>query len=285
MNQEVHNLPQGLYLVSTPIGNLKDLTLRALEILKTTDRIVAEDTRSLRKLLTLHGVQSKNRSITSYHEFSKSEKLQEIIQYLEMGESIALVSEAGTPLISDPGYKLVQKVIELELPLFPIPGPSSLIAALIVSGLGTDQFHFVGFLPQAKSKRNKVLAGLKLSKATLIFFEASNKLHDRLNEMEMAFGGRRKVAICRELTKLHEEIIRGSISQAKGDISGRVLKGEIVIVVERNQDQNFDTNLEDLILTSLKQKSLKDTVNEISTVLGISKNIVYKKALELKQTK
>lgn len=284
MNQEVHNLPQGLYLVSTPIGNLKDLTLRALEILKTADRIVAEDTRSLRKLLTLHGVQSKSRSITSYHEFSKSEKLREIVRYLEMGESVALVSEAGTPLISDPGYKLVRKVIELGLPLFPIPGPSALTAALIVSGLGTDQFHFVGFLPQAKSKRNKVLVELKFSKATLIFFEASNKLHDRLTEMEIAFGGGRKVAICRELTKLHEEIIRGSISQVKGDISGRVLKGEIVIVVERNQDQNFDTNLEDLILMSLKQKSLKDTVNEISNVLGISKNIVYKKALELKQT-
>jgi 16S rRNA (cytidine1402-2'-O)-methyltransferase len=216
-----------LYIVSTPIGNLEDITLRALRILKEVDLIVAEDTRHTALLLKHFGIQ---KPLTSYFEGNELRKKESILSRLKQGDRIALVSDAGTPGISDPGFRLIQTVIENRIPIVPIPGPSAVIAALSVSGLPTDAFLFKGFLPHKSKKRKDLLKQLEEVKETLIFYESPHRLSKTLQDIVDIFGDR-EIVLTRELTKVYEEILRGKVSEIQNQIIGRKMKGEITLVI------------------------------------------------------
>ena len=220
--------PGVLYIVSTPIGNLADITLRAMEVLKQVDLIAAEDTRHTGILLKNYGITTP---LTSYHDFNKGKKAPELIQKILSGNSIALVSDAGTPGISDPGYLLIKLAIEKEIQIIPLPGPTAFISALVVSGLPTDKFVFEGFLPSKTQKRKKRLAELAPEKRTLIFYESPYRLLKFLEELKQIFGERR-ICVARELTKKFEEVKRGTISEVLEYFQKGKVKGELVVVVE-----------------------------------------------------
>lgn len=216
-----------LYLVSTPIGNRDDITLRALRVLSEVDLIAAEDTRHTRKLLKHHGLDTP---LVSYHEHNEARRVPELLKRLEQG-SLALVSDAGTPALSDPGYRLVQAAVGAGHPVVPIPGPSAPIAALVASGLPTDRFLFLGFLPRKQSERRRLLEQLVVETATLVAFEAPHRLRAALADLQASYGPDRQVAVCRELTKLHEQVHRGTLSQVQGEFADFEPRGEITLVV------------------------------------------------------
>jgi len=217
-----------LYIVSTPIGNLEDITLRALRILKEVDLIAAEDTRHTSHLLKHYDIHTP---LTSYFEGNELKKKEFILSKLKHGDRIALVSDAGTPGISDPGFRLIQLAIENQIPVVPIPGPSALISALSIAGLPTDAFLFKGFLPHKSKKRQDLLKQLKEVKETLIFYESPHRLAETLKDILETLGDREMV-LTRELTKVYEEVLRGRVSQIRSQIGERKLKGEITLVIE-----------------------------------------------------
>jgi 16S rRNA (cytidine1402-2'-O)-methyltransferase len=216
-----------LYIVSTPIGNLEDISLRALRILKEVDLIAAEDTRHTGLLLKHFGIQ---KPLTSYFQGNELKKKESILFQLRQGRRVALVSDAGTPGISDPGFRLIQTAIENQIPIVPIPGPSAVIAALSVSGLPTDAFLFRGFLPHKSKKRRDLLNELKEVRETLIFYESPHRILETLRDIFDILGDRGMV-LTRELTKVYEEILRGKVSEIQTQIGERQLKGEITLVV------------------------------------------------------
>ena len=217
-----------LFVVSTPIGNLEDITLRALRVLREVDLVAAEDTRKSGILLKHYQIKNK---LTSYHDYNKEKKTPFLITELKSGRNLAVVSDAGTPGISDPCYYLVREAIKQDIRVVPIPGSSALLSALVVSGLPTDRFVFEGFLPQKKSKRVKRLKELSSEKRTLIFFESPHRLIRTIEDLKEIFGERR-IVVARELTKKFEEIIRGKVTDVENDLKKRKIKGEMVIVVE-----------------------------------------------------
>ena len=217
-----------LFLVATPIGNLEDITLRALRVLREASLIATEDTRSTRHLLEHFGI---NQPMLSYFEHNKLARLDRILAALEVGD-VALVSEAGTPLLSDPGYELLQAAIERGIPVVPLPGPSALLTALSVSGLATDRFLFLGFLPRRAAQRRQALAEVAGLRATLVWFEAPHRLRGALADAQAVLGGGRRCAVCRELTKLHEEVWRGTLAEAAAEWQARAPRGEFTLVVE-----------------------------------------------------
>ncbi len=223
-----------LYVVSTPIGNLKDITLRALEVLGSCSIIAAEDTRESGKILARFEIHVP---MTSYHDFNKEEKAPVLVERMRQGESVALVCDAGTPTISDPGYYLINRAIEAGIPVIPIPGPSAAIAALAVSGLPTDRFVFEGFLSKKSGQRAARLSKLAEEARTLVFFESPFRIQKILAEIAEAFGGGRRAVLAREMTKLHEEIIRGTLSEICAKIAQRRLKGEITLVIEGKRER------------------------------------------------
>ena len=239
-------MPGILYLVSTPIGNLEDLTFRAHRILHEVSVIAAEDTRHTQKLCRHYQIHTR---LTSYHDFNKEEKTPVLLELLQDDKSIALVSDAGTPLISDPGYYLVTRAIAINVPIVPIPGPSSLIAALSVAGLPTDAFTFIGFLPKKSAARTRLLQTLQEDNKTIILFETPHRIKATLLAIQEIFGDRR-IVIGRELTKTHEEIIRGTAREILESNSSRVLKGEMTLVIQgkekrakkRRQDRQPEFN-------------------------------------------
>jgi 16S rRNA (cytidine1402-2'-O)-methyltransferase len=216
-----------LYIVSTPIGNLEDITLRALRILKDADLIAAEDTRHTGLLLRHFGIQTQ---LTSYFEGNELKKREFILSRLREGSQIALVSDAGTPGVSDPGFRLLQTAIQNQIPVIPIPGPSAVTTALSVSGLPTDAFLFKGFLPHRSKKRRDLLRELEGTKETLIFYESPHRIHETLKDILETLGDR-EIVLAREMTKIHEEILRGKVSDILNPIEKRRLKGEITLVV------------------------------------------------------
>ena len=222
-----HSKKGTLYIVSTPIGNLEDITLRALRIFKEVDLIAAEDTRRTYLLLKHFGIQTP---LTSYFEGNELKKKELILSRLRLGDCIALVSDAGTPGISDPGYRLIQLVIENQIPVVPIPGPSAVIAALSVAGLPTDAFLFKGFLPHKSKKRRDLLKGLEEVRETLIFYESPHRLTETLKDIIEILGDREMV-LTRELTKIYEEVLRGKVSEIQHQITEGKLKGEMTLVV------------------------------------------------------
>ncbi len=214
-----------LYVIATPIGNLEDISLRALRILREVKLIAAEDTRTTRRLLTAYDIKTP---LTSYHEHSKRAKLDYILDYLEK-EDLALVSEAGMPGLSDPGYELIVSAIERGISVVPVPGASAVITALVVSGLPTDQFVYVGFLPRRKGQRQRLLNSIAEERRTIVAFETRHRLTEVLNEIEEILGDRR-LCVCRELTKVYEEIFRGRVSQAREHFAEP--RGEFSLVIE-----------------------------------------------------
>ena len=221
-------LPKGtLYIVSTPIGNREDITLRALRILKEVDLIAAEDTRHTGLLLKHFGIQAP---LTSYFEGNEFKKKEFILSKLMQGERVALVSDAGTPGISDPGFRLVQAAVESRIAIVPIPGPSAMIVALSVSGLPTDAFLFRGFLPHKMKKRRDLLKELADVRETLIFYESPHRIFETLQDISEVLGDR-EIVLTRELTKIYEEILRGKVSEIQIQIGGRKLRGEITLVI------------------------------------------------------
>jgi 16S rRNA (cytidine1402-2'-O)-methyltransferase len=268
-----------LYIVSTPIGNLEDITLRALRTLGEVDLIAAEDTRHSLKLLNHYGI---SKPMISY--WGEREKIRsvEIIRRLQAGQTVALISDAGTPGISDPGAVVVRKAIEENIKVVPVPGPSALIAALSLSGLPTDVFTFIGFLPPKKTMRKKILKDLSLEKSTLVFYEAPHRLVETLNDMDQVFGGR-KAALIKEITKMHEEILRGKISEIIGALQERRIAGEYVIVLEGRPETNKVTIADALEeIDSLMKKGLKrkEAVKKIAADYELSSKELYGKSLD-----
>src|SRR6185369_11066497 len=218
-----------LYLVATPIGNLADITHRAIDVLKTVSVIAGADTRHTRKLLQHYGLETKT---VSYHEHNEQERARQLIELLREGKDVAVVSDAGTPSISDPGYRLVRAAIENEVRVVPVPGPSALISALIAAGLPTDEFFFGGFLPPRSNARRTRLTELRSVPGTLIFYEAPHRLAETLKDALETLGEREAV-VARELTKLHEEIRRGRLSELAQHYSKEDPRGEIVLLIDR----------------------------------------------------
>jgi 16S rRNA (cytidine1402-2'-O)-methyltransferase len=216
-----------LYIVSTPIGNLEDITLRALRVLKEVDLVAAEDTRHTAHLLRHFGIETP---LTSFFEGNEIRKKEMILSRLGRGEQIALVSDAGTPGISDPGFRLIRAAIEQEFPVVPIPGPSAVVTALSVSGLPTDAFLFKGFLPNKPGRRRNVLQTLTEGRETLLFYESPHRVIDSLKDILDVLGDR-EMAFCRELTKIYEEVKRGKVSEVLKEIEARPVKGEITLVI------------------------------------------------------
>jgi 16S rRNA (cytidine1402-2'-O)-methyltransferase len=220
-----------LYIIGTPIGNLQDITLRALEVMRGVSIIAAEDTRHTRKLLNYFNIQA---TVISYHDHNKEEKAPVLVAELKAGRSVALVSDAGTPGISDPGYFLINCCIRDSISVVPVPGPSAFLAALSVSGLPTDSFLFEGFLPRKQTARLRRLEEIKDQSRTVLFYESPHRIVRCLEDLLAVFGDRRAV-VARELTKSHEEVLRGRLSKLIPALSGRTVRGEITLVVEGNR--------------------------------------------------
>lgn len=273
-----------LYIVATPIGNLSDISKRAEQVLYDVDLIAAEDSRHARTLLDQVGFKGK---VVAYHDFSDQAKAQQLIDKLQSGQSIALISDAGTPLISDPGYKLVRAAREHDLMVIPIPGPSAVSAALSVAGLPTDRFSFEGFLPSKKTARQKQLATLVNESRTLVFFESTHRIEDCLVDMSDAFGESRVVFLAREMTKKFEQHFLGSLKECIDWLKEDDLhkKGEFVLVVDgvsesETSAQNYELGME-LVKELRHDVSLKRAVALAAKISGARKNELYDAALKL----
>jgi 16S rRNA (cytidine1402-2'-O)-methyltransferase len=276
---EAPAVPPGLHIVATPIGNLRDMTLRALEVLAAADVIACEDTRVTRKLLDHYGIATP---LTPYHDHNAAEARPKLMARLAAGDSVALVSDAGTPLVSDPGFKLVRAAHEAGHPVTAAPGPSAALAALAVAGLPSDRFFFEGFLPAKSAQRRARIAALARVPATLLLFESGPRLAAALTDLANGLGPR-EAAVCRELTKLHEEVRRGDLAAlaAHYETAGAP-KGEIVLVVAPPIEQSTETaDLDALLSNALTRLSLKEAVAEIAAVTGESRRDVYQRALAL----
>jgi 16S rRNA (cytidine1402-2'-O)-methyltransferase len=271
-----------LYIVATPIGNLEDMTVRAVRILREVDLIAAEDTRHTRKLLTHFGI---SKPLTSYFDHNKTVKGTLILDKLKDGISVALVSDAGTPCISDPGYQLVRDAVAVGVPVVPIPGACAAVAALSVSGLPTDSFAFEGFLPNRGGKRREKLAMLKEEKRLLILYEAPSRLMATLTDIADIFGDR-NVVVAREITKIYEELLRGRVSTIPAALHGRQLKGEIVLLIGPSEETPAvrDDAVADLLQRYLffEGITVKDAVRKVAQETGVPKGKVYDQALRLK---
>jgi 16S rRNA (cytidine1402-2'-O)-methyltransferase len=271
-----------LYLVATPIGNLADISLRALSILARADLIAAEDTRHSKKLLSHFGIAAK---LTQYHEHSAEKERPKLLARLRAGQSVALISDAGTPLVSDPGYKLVREALDAGLTVFSIPGPSAALAALTSSGLPTDTFLFAGFLPPKSGARRARLDELKTVPATLIFFESASRLAKSLADMADLLGTR-EAAIAKELTKLHESVMRGRLVRLAAELSDEALKGEFVVVVAppaAEQGEPSDEMIAEQLEKAVKLETFRDAVRSVAEVLNVSRARVYELGLKLKR--
>jgi 16S rRNA (cytidine1402-2'-O)-methyltransferase len=270
----------GLHLVSTPIGNLGDITLRALETLAGADVIACEDTRITRRLTERYGISAL---LKPYHEHNAALARPKILQRLALGASVALVSDAGTPLISDPGFKLVREVCAAGHQVIALPGPSSVLAALAIAALPTDRFFFEGFLPSKETARRARLAELARIDATLVMFESGNRVEDTLHDLAEIMGTR-DAAICRELTKLHEEIRRAPLPELAKSAGALETRGEFVLVIgppAASAGIMGQDDLDELLRSALKRDSVKDAVAHAVEVSGRPRREIYARALEL----
>lgn len=265
--------------MATPIGNLRDITLRALDILSAANLIICEDTRVTRKLLTRYGIATRS---ISYNDHNAPKVLPGLMERLNHGESLALVSDAGTPLISDPGFKLVEAATQQGIPVFPVPGANAALAGLVASGLPTDSFFFAGFLPPKQGARRARLADLAEIPGSLVFYESANRLAASLDDMQTVLGDR-PASVAREITKLHEEVIRGSLVYLAENYARQgAPRGEIVIVVGPPlQRDASDEDVHAALLEALQTMSVRDAAAEISKVFGRARRDVYAIAIGL----
>ncbi len=271
-----------LYIVATPVGNLEDITLRALRVLREADIVAAEDTRHSLKLLSHYGI---SKPLISYWSEREKVKAEEIIEKLKSGFSVALISDAGTPGISDPGAVLIRRAIDEKIDIIPIPGPSAFIAALSVSGLPTDEFTFVGFLPQKSGQRLKRIEALKHEMRTLIFYEAPHRLLQTLSALREVLGDR-KASLAKEVTKIHEEFLRATLSEVIDLLDTRMIAGEYVIAVEGFHIEHLTIEEALRDVASLMKKGLgrKEAVKTVAESYGISKKELYDRSLSSNTT-
>jgi 16S rRNA (cytidine1402-2'-O)-methyltransferase len=267
-------MPGTLYLVATPIGNLEDITYRAVRILNEAGLIACEDTRQTRKLLDHYGIRKPT---VSYHEHNEAERAGELAARLLGGESIALVSDAGMPLVSDPGYRLVRVALDSGVPVVPIPGPSATLTALAASGLPTDAFHFAGFLPHKPGQRLKALEAIADEQATVIFYEAPHRIIESLEAVEQVLGAR-PIVVARELTKLHEEFLRGTAAELRAILAARdSIKGEITLLIGKAlAPEPDDTPVPDAVEALVRDGTPRmDAIKQVARRRGLSKREVY----------
>jgi 16S rRNA (cytidine1402-2'-O)-methyltransferase len=267
-----------LYVIATPIGNLEDTTYRAVRILREVDLIACEDTRQTRKLLDHYGISTP---ATSYHEHNESARATELVERMKTGVKIALVSDAGTPLISDPGFRLVRAALDAGITVVPIPGASAVVTALSASGLGTDQFRFGGFLPAKQGQRRQILAELKGDPATVIFYEAPHRILETLADIETELGAHRPVVVAREVTKLHEEFLRGAAAEVRAALEAKPsVRGEITLLIGKSDlpPEVSDTRPLREAIAELEQTGVArmDAVKQVARARGLHKRDVYK---------
>lgn len=276
-----------LYVVPTPIGNLKDITLRALEVLEASDIIAAEDTRQSLKLLNHYNIK---KPLVSYHKFNEQNKSGSLIEMLKDGRIVALVSDAGSPGISDPGSVIIKKCLEEGIPFEVLPGATAVITALVYSGMDTDKFTFLGFFPRETKDRKRLMEDIRDREETMVIYEAPHRLLEALSFIGDNLGNR-QVAVCRELTKIHEEIFRGGILEAIEHFASKQIKGEIVLVIkgkseleikEEREKEWADLSVKDHILTYMKQgHSKKDSIKLVAAERGMPKSEVYRHSIEI----
>lgn len=287
MTDHHQSLAPGLYFVATPIGAARDITLRGLDILANADVLAAEDTRNTRRLMDIHGIALGDRALHAYHDHNGPVQRPKLIALIKAGKSVAYVSDAGTPLIADPGYALARDVIAAGEKVIAAPGASALLAALAVAGLPTDQFFFAGFLPNKSVARRKYLGSFAAIPGTLVFYESPKRVGKTLRDMVQALGGDRQAALCRELTKKFEQVRRTSLAELAEIYETETPKGEIVVVVGPAPERETSPEvLEDALKSALETAgSLRDAVDQVAAVLGLPRKQVYQKALELEKRK
>lgn len=272
----------GLYFISTPIGAARDITLRALDLLAEADVIAAEDTRTLRHLMDIHGVALGDRPLWAYHDHNGAQVRPRILAALAAGKSVVYASEAGTPLVADPGYQLGRAAIEAGHPVIAAPGPSAMLAALTVSGLPSDRFLFAGFPPATAQARRSWLSEMAGIKATLILYESPNRVQEMLADLVTCFGEERQVAVCRELTKKFEEVTRGSLAEVCAAYADRKVKGEIVVLVDRALEKQVDeVTIDATLRDALAQMTVKDAAALVADMYGLPRRDVYQRALQI----
>ncbi len=276
-------LAPGLYLAATPIGAARDITLRALDLLRDADVIAAEDTRSARKLMEIHGVPLNGRRLVACHDHSDEGVIERLVDAVANGASVVYVSEAGTPLVSDPGFTLARATIARGLPVTAAPGASAVLAALAVAGLPADRFLFAGFLPTTDAARRTAIAELAPVPATLVLYESPKRLHDLLTTLRDTLGDR-PAAVCRELTKRFEETRRGSLSELAESFAGEEVRGEIVVLVGRGGAREVtEEEIRARLAEALATMRLKDAATAVAGALGLPRQRVYQLALGMKE--
>ena len=275
----------GLYIVSTPIGAARDITLRALDLLAGADVLAAEDTRTLRHLMELHGIALNGRRIVPYHEHNSARALPRLLADLQAGKTVAYAAEAGTPLVSDPGFELTRAARDLGLPVYAAPGASAVLAALAVAGLPTDRFLFAGFPPAARTARLAFLRELASVQATVVLYESPNRINQILDDLAETHGKDRQAALCRELTKRFEEVTRGTIAQIRESCAGRDMKGEFVLVLDRAAVRAADAEtVERALDRALDEMTVKDAAAAVADAFSLSRREVYQLALKRGKT-
>ena len=268
-----------LYFISTPIGNLNDISLRAIDVIRSSDYLYAEDTRNIKKLLNFINLKVKSKS---FHEHNEQKVSLEIIQNLKNGNIVSIVSDAGTPVVSDPGYKLIQICLKENIKYTLIPGPSSVLSSLVMSGLSPDRFSFYGFIPRKAGDQNRFFETLSDDIKTSIVFESPKRIKKTLINLQKFVGKNRKISLCKEMTKIHEDVFRGKISEIIKDIENDQinLKGELVLVIE-GADNKIDLNISMQIKKEFLSKlSASDSAKLISMLTGKNKRDIYKKLIE-----
>ena len=276
-------LDPGLYLVATPIGNARDITLRALDVLASADVIAAEDTRTTRKLMEIHGIALGDRKLIAYHDHSGQAGRDGIMKLIGQGKSVAYASEAGSPLVADPGFALARDVAQEGGFVTALPGATAAITALSLSGLPSDRFCFAGFAPSAKGARQKWLTELLAIPATLIIYESPKRINRLLAELCSTEAKSRSAAVCRELTKKFEEIRRGTVQELSDQIADMTLKGEIALVLGQAETGEEEVDLDQMLGNALKDMTMKDAVAMVTQATGLPRRKVYQAALAMER--
>ncbi len=278
---EKQRLGTGLYFLATPIGAARDITLRALDILASADVLAAEDTRTLRHLMEIHGVSLGDRPLVAYHEHNNDAALPRLLRAMAEGKSVAYASEAGTPLISDPGFQLARAAIAEGYSVLSAPGASAVLCALTVSGLPSDRFLFAGFPPAAKGARQTFIRELAQMQATVILYESPKRVKALLDDLVRELGEGRKSVVCRELTKRFEEVSRGTLGELAAAFDGRAVKGEIVVLIDRAPEQLADAaTVEQALDQALTHMTMKDAAAAVAQAYGLPRRDVYQLALK-----
>lgn len=274
-------LDAGFHLVSTPLGNARDITLRALDVLRDADLLVAEDTRSLRRLMNIHGIPRAGRRMMAYHDHSGERDRRAVLEALQRGASVAYTSDAGTPLVADPGFALVQTVIAAGHRVVPVPGPTALVAALTVAGLPCDRFAFAGFPPSKRKARKRFLARFADVPGTLILYESPRRTGATLQDATDVLGADRPAALCRELTKKFEEIRKDTLGALAESLADTPLKGEIVLLIGKSEAPPDPEEVERALREALKTRNLRDAASDVASRFGLSRRDIYQLGIKI----